>query len=398
MKKLLPVTLLALVSLQFSAPGPAVPPPQNSPDVARMIQIARLVEEEQVQKAAEMILALSLKADTPDWGKYLKLLASGLGDGNLAPAVAGWSRLAPKPALDLLILPSDPAPVPLVLRYHSREQERYRRYLDNLHHFLTAVGFKDPHGIIPGLIPPIYIADRLNPLSSKQFSRIVTAPEETRPPYTILLLKNVLEEYHRDHIQPLLPRLLTAEEHRILSPSAALFFHLMNRLSYSFSYPLVTPPKGNPTRLRTLDQVLPEQLLIISEIRANTAAVTCSSVFADHKIISREEEASIYDYYLLFLLHRLQKQPAGPVNLPYLIQFNFLARGFSLSYNLEAEKIGINRENARAVVRRLHQDILQLEKKGQLDPVTRFIHSHRSMDPQLGKIHELLFHASPESP
>jgi hypothetical protein len=121
----------------------------------------------------------------------------------------------------------------------------------------------------------------------------------------------------------------------------------------------------------------------IEEIKADTVALSNTSLLIKEKILSERREKRIYAAYIIGLVAKLRQNQGDLKKDPYLIQLNYYLKCQGLIYSLENQVLLINFEKFKREIKNLMDMVLKIEQSGNHPGAQRFIDTYSVMSPEL---------------
>lgn len=336
---------------------------------ARSIKVFKRRIAKLLKKAAD------ISTDTPQ-KDYLNALSADVKTNNFSTSSSRWLNLSDHKVDIIVKVKSQKKPQKLeifILLKHPEYTKTAEKYTSILDKMMENIPLRERLGRIDAsVISPIIVADVAFTSNPNQFVSVFpdTYAKDKVDKFKIVIFSNILESYFKKFLEPLAGQIFTKKWAERVDFNSYLSNIIMHRVSH-YSGPIFINQKSDKVVL--IKDRLKDLFYYVEEIRAEAAAICNTQVLIDAKLITEEQEKNIYSTYVTSLIGNLITNPESKTARNALTQFNHYIKSGGIIFDLNTNKLKIDKEQFGTSARRLMLQAAQLEVTGNYEEAQQLI-------------------------
>lgn len=194
----------------------------------------------------------------------------------------------------------------------------------------------------------------------------------------IIILRNVARYFFKEILRPVAEKAFPSRLAKLVDFESYFSNIIMHKIAH-FLGPYFTKSKSEEPEL--IGKKLKDLFVCIEEIKADTVALSNTSLLIKEKMLSKQKENRVYTTYITHLLAKVRQNKDLVENDPYLVQINYLLKNQGLVFSLGNQELLINFDRLKREIRKLMDMVLRIEQSGNYPSAEQFIKNH-SVTPQ----------------
>ncbi len=194
----------------------------------------------------------------------------------------------------------------------------------------------------------------------------------------IIILRNVARYFFKEILRPVAEKAFPSRLAKLVDFKSYFSNIIMHKIAH-FLGPYFTKSKSEEPEL--IGKKLKDLFLCIEEIKADTVALSNTSLLIKEKILSKQKENRVYTTYITHLLAKVRQNKDLVEKDPYLVQINYFLKNQGLVFNLGNQELLINFDRLKREIRKLMDMVLRIEQSGNYPSAKQFIKNY-SVTPQ----------------
>jgi len=199
----------------------------------------------------------------------------------------------------------------------------------------------------------------------------------------IIILRNVARYFFKEILKPVAEKAFPSRLAKLVDFKSYFSNIIMHKIAH-FLGPYFTKSKSEEPEL--IRKKLKDLFVCIEEIKADTVALSNTSLLIKEKILSKQKENRVYTTYITHLLAKVRQNKDLVEKDPYLVQINYLLKNQGLVFSLENQELLINFDRLKREIRKLMDMVLRIEQSGNYPSAKQFIKNYSVIPQELKHI------------
>lgn len=199
----------------------------------------------------------------------------------------------------------------------------------------------------------------------------------------IIILRNVTRYFFKEILRPVAEKVFPSRLAKLVDFKSYFSNIIMHKIAH-FLGPYFTRSKSEEPEL--IRNKLKDLFLCIEEIKADTVALSNTSLLIKEKILSKQKENRIYTTYITHLLAKVRQNKDLVENDPYLVQINYFLKNQGLVFSLGNQELLINFDRLKREIRKCMDMVLTIEQSGNYPGAKKFIKNYSVIPQELKQI------------
>ncbi len=199
----------------------------------------------------------------------------------------------------------------------------------------------------------------------------------------IIVLRNVARYFFKEILRPVAEKAFPSRLAKLVDFKSYFSNIIMHKIAH-FLGPYFTKSKSEEPEL--IRKKLKDLFVCIEEIKADTVALSNTSLLIKEKILSKQKENRVYTTYITHLLAKVRQNKDLVEKDPYLVQINYLLKNQGLVFSLENQELLINFDRLKREIRKLMDMVLRIEQSGNYPSAKQFIKNYSVIPQELKQI------------
>ncbi len=199
----------------------------------------------------------------------------------------------------------------------------------------------------------------------------------------IIVLRNVARYFFKEILRPVAEKAFPSRLAKLVDFKSYFSNIIMHKIAH-FLGPYFTKSKSEEPEL--IRKKLKDLFVCIEEIKADTVALSNTSLLIKEKILSKQKENRVYTTYITHLLAKVRQNKDLVEKDPYLVQINYLLKNQGLVFSLENQELLINFDRLKREIRKLMDMVLRIEQSGNYPSAKQFIKNYSVIPQELKHI------------
>jgi hypothetical protein len=199
----------------------------------------------------------------------------------------------------------------------------------------------------------------------------------------IIVLRNVARYFFKEILRPVAEKAFPSRLAKLVDFKSYFSNIIMHKIAH-FLGPYFTKSKSEEPEL--IRKKLKDLFVCIEEIKADTVALSNTSLLIKEKILSKQKENRVYTTYITHLLAKVRQNKDLVEKDPYLVQINYLLKNQGLVFSLGNQELLINFDRLKREIRKLMDMVLRIEQSGNYPSAKQFIKNYSVIPQELKQI------------
>jgi hypothetical protein len=317
---------------------------------------------------------------------YLSSLSDGISKKDFGSSYSNWMNME-NPKIDILYQTDKSKKLAVsVLLYDQKFTKKVNHYLmliDKMKANTTRKYYSISSST--SIRYPFLIADLLQTTGTGR--SVLTYPpiqkNGKQDQIKIIILRNVVRYFFKEILRPLADKVYPSRLAKLVDFKSYISNIIMHKIAH-FLGPYFTKSKSDEPEL--IGKKLKDLFLCIEEIKADTVALSNTSLLIKEKILSKQKEKRVYTTYITQLLAKVRQNKDLVEKDPYLVQINYFLQNQGLVFSLENQELLIDFDRLEREIRKLMDMVLRIEQSGNYPSAEQFIKKYSVIPQELKMI------------